>query len=161
MSRGRNRIREQTTEGKQFAGNRLAHAELNALMALNWQAVNVYGCKLYSVIEPCPMCLGAVRMAHMREVQYAVRDGGAGAAALVDNAPPYFVNLPIQVSGSQDAELEELLMAVQVEATFSQLHPNPMNWIEFLAGDLPRAVALGQHLFEKRLLQQWKEEKSC
>ena len=32
VARGRNRIREQTTEGRQLAGNRLAHAEMNALL---------------------------------------------------------------------------------------------------------------------------------
>lgn len=65
VARGRNRIREQTAEGRQFARNRLAHAELNALFDLDWYNVDVYSCKLYSIIEPCAMCIGAVRMAHM------------------------------------------------------------------------------------------------
>ncbi|GCE21263.1 nucleoside deaminase [Dictyobacter kobayashii] len=79
VAHGRNRIREQASEGKQISGNRIAHAELNALLELDWRNVNVYGCKLYSIIEPCPMCTGAVRMAHMKEITYAVRDGGAAA----------------------------------------------------------------------------------
>ena len=157
VSHGRNRIREKTAEGRQFAGNRLAHAELNALVALDWSAVNVYGCKLYSIIEPCPMCIGAVRMAHMQEVHYAVRDGGAGATSLIDKTP-FFESGNIAVFGSVNSELELALMALQVEATLSQAHPKPWEWINLLAKDLPIAVTLGKQLFEERLLLQWKEE---
>jgi tRNA(adenine34) deaminase len=157
VSRGRNRIREKVAEGKEFAGNRLAHAELNALIALDWSAVDVYGCQLHSIIEPCPMCIGAVRMAHMREVHYAVRDGGAGATSLIDKTP-FFESGQMVISAPADTELELVLMALQVEATLSQAHPKPWEWINLLAKDLPRAATLGNQLFEERLLVQWKEE---
>lgn len=101
VARGRNRIREQGDAGRQVTGNRLAHAELNALMELDWRAVNVYTCKLYSLIEPCAMCIGAVRMAHMQTVSYAVRDGGAGGTTLIDKTP-FFQDGHIQVTGPQD-----------------------------------------------------------
>jgi tRNA(adenine34) deaminase len=48
VGKGRNRIRERSAEGRQFAANRLAHAELNALVDMDWRAVDVYGCKLSS-----------------------------------------------------------------------------------------------------------------
>jgi tRNA(adenine34) deaminase len=157
VSHGRNRIREKKAEGREFAGNRLAHAELNALVALDWSAVNVYGCKLYSIIEPCPMCIGALRMAHMREIHYAVRDSGAGATSLIDKTP-FFESGQIAVFGSEDAELEQVLMALQVEATLSQKHPQPWDWIHQLARELPRSITLGNQLFEERLLVRWQEE---
>ncbi|HYU76351.1 MAG TPA: nucleoside deaminase [Ktedonobacteraceae bacterium] len=158
VARGRNRIREQTTEGRQLAGNRLAHAEMNALLELDWRAVNVYGCKLYSTIQPCPMCIGAVRMAHMQEVHYAGRDNGAGATSLIDKTP-FFESGNIRVFGSEDPELEILLMAIQVEATFSQSHPNAAEWVELMSSGVSLGAKLGTELFATGLLQQWKEEK--
>ncbi len=156
VAQGRNRIREQEGEGRQFAQNRLAHAELNALMALDWQAVAVRGCTLYSIIEPCPICIGAICMAHMQGVHYAVRDGGAGATSLIDKTP-FFKSVNLLVEGSADEELELVLMALQVEATFSQSHPDAHGWVNLLAHDLPIAIELGTHLFTMRLLEQWKE----
>jgi tRNA(adenine34) deaminase len=159
VARGRNRVREQTTEGSQLAGKRIAHAEINALidMAMDWRAVDIYDCKLYSSIEPCPMCIGAVLMSHMKEVHYAVRDSGAGGTSLIDKTP-FFRSNNIQVIGSQDSELETVLMAIQVEATLSQAHPNPEAWIEKMSSGVPLGARLGYQLFETRSLIQWKEE---
>jgi tRNA(adenine34) deaminase len=157
VGKGRNRIRERSAEGRQFAANRLAHAELNALLDMDWHAVDVYGCKLYSIIEPCPMCIGAVRMAHMQEVRYAVRDSGAGAVSLI-NKTPFFESGHIRVIDPEDAELEVLLMALQVEATYSQAHPNPDAWINLLSSAVPQGATLGKQLFAAQLLPKWKEE---
>lgn len=158
VSRGRNRIREKSAEGREFAGNRLAHAELNALLALDWSAVDIYGCQLYATIEPCPMCFGAVRMTHMQSLHYAVRDGGVGATSLTER-PPYFQqNKDIEVFAPTDSEMELVLMALQVESTLSQGHPKPWEWINLLAKDLPRAVTVGSRLFEEHQVVQWKEE---
>jgi tRNA(adenine34) deaminase len=157
VARGRNRIREQTAEGRQFARNRLAHAELNALLDLDWYNVDVYSCKLYSIIEPCAMCIGAVRMAHMKEVHYAVRDGGSGGASLIDKTP-FLKSGNIQVFGSEDPELEIVLMAVLVESTLSQSHPNATEWIEQLSSGVPLGARLGNQLFAAQSLRKWKEE---
>lgn len=157
VAHGRNRIREKVAEGREFAGNRLAHAEMNALFALDWSVVNVYGCKLYSIIEPCPMCIGALRMAHMREVHYAVRDSGAGATSLIDKTP-FFESGQIAVFAPEDTEFEQVLMALQVEATLSQKHPQPWDWINQLARELPRSITLGNQLFEEGQVVQWSEE---
>ncbi|HET8912542.1 MAG TPA: nucleoside deaminase [Ktedonobacteraceae bacterium] len=154
---GRNRIREQTAEGRQFARNRLAHAELNALFELDWYRVNVKECKLYSLIEPCPMCIGAVRMAHMKEVHFAARDGGSGGTSLIDKTP-FFKSGNIQVFGPEDPELEIVLMAVFVEATLSQSHPDAGDWIKQLSSGVPLGAKLGYQLFETKSLLTWKDE---
>ncbi|HEY0754435.1 MAG TPA: nucleoside deaminase [Ktedonobacteraceae bacterium] len=157
VSHGRNRIREKTAEGREFAGNRLAHAELNALLAMDWSATDVYSCKLYSIVEPCPMCIGALRMAHMREIHYAARDSGAGATSLIDKTA-FFASGQIAVFGSEDSELEQSAMALMVEATLSQRHPQAWDWINQLARELPRSITLGNQLFEEHLVAQWCEE---
>lgn len=164
VAQGRNRIRETTAEGREFAGNRLAHAELNALFALDWRAVDIYNCTLYSLIEPCPMCIGAAAMAHIKAVRFAVRDGGAGGAALMEAYPekvPLFKHGALSISGPEDSALETLLMAIQVESTLSQKHPKPYEWIALLARDVPQGAALGEKLFATGQLQQWKEEQQA
>jgi len=157
VAHGRNRIRELEGEGRQFARNRLAHAEINALLDLDWKTVNVYGCALYSTVEPCLMCTGAVRMAHMKEIHYACNDSGAGGTTLIDKTP-FFKDGDIHLHGPHDEELLVILMALQVEATLSQHHPNPDAWINQLARDVPRGKTLGYKLFEDGLVVRAHEE---
>lgn len=82
LARGRNRIRETHCDPGLLAGHRLAHAEMNALLALDWSAVDPRACTLYTTTDPCPLCVGAARMTRLGAVEYASRDGAAGAADL-------------------------------------------------------------------------------
>jgi len=50
-------------------------------------------------------------------------------------------------------------MAIQVEATFSQSHPNAAEWVELMSSGVSPGAKLGTELFATGLLQQWKEEK--
>src|SRR4051794_12741046 len=59
LARGRNRMGEQDAQGNTLYGHRLAHAEVNALLALDHTAVDPAACVLYSTTEPCPLCTGA------------------------------------------------------------------------------------------------------
>jgi tRNA(adenine34) deaminase len=162
VARGRNSIREVGPDGRVSVRNRLAHAELNALLTLDWRAVDIYQCTLYSLIEPCAMCVGAATMAHIKAVFFAVRDGGAGASSLTEAYTthiPLFKQGVLPVTGPEDSELETLLMALQVEATLSQRHPKPDEWIALLARDVPQGATLGEKLFATGYLQRWKEER--
>ena len=56
--------------------SRIAHAEMNALQAA---APTLYGqgtqdCVLYTTVEPCVMCLGAVAMSDIPHVVFALPD---------------------------------------------------------------------------------------
>lgn len=54
----------------------LDHAELMVLRrAEAWLKVHPYQAVLYSALEPCLMCLGAVLNAKVGQLVYAVRDG--------------------------------------------------------------------------------------
>ena len=79
LARGRNRIYEQSAEGNLLYGHRLAHAEMNALIRVAWHEIDARTCVLYTTTEPCPLCVGAVRMTRVGEVRYASRDGAAGS----------------------------------------------------------------------------------
>jgi tRNA(adenine34) deaminase len=92
-----------------------AHAEILAISA----AAGVLGdwrlneCVLYVTKEPCPMCSGAVVMARLGRVVYAVPDpkmGFLGGAISVHEVPT--LNHRVQVShGVMEADCVKLLQA--------------------------------------------------
>jgi tRNA(adenine34) deaminase len=54
----------------------IAHAEMNALLqAERYLFVHARdGCVIYTTVEPCVMCLGAIVMSNIRHVVYALSD---------------------------------------------------------------------------------------
>jgi tRNA(adenine34) deaminase len=58
-----------------------AHAELLAIRAAAKKLGNerLTGCVLYSTLEPCPMCAGAMVLARIARLVYGARDPRAGA----------------------------------------------------------------------------------
>ncbi|MDR3736327.1 MAG: tRNA adenosine(34) deaminase TadA [Acidobacteriaceae bacterium] len=62
-----------------------AHAEIIALRAAGQQLGNyrLEGCDLYTTLEPCAMCAGAILHARIRRLIYAAPDPKAGACGSV------------------------------------------------------------------------------
>jgi tRNA(adenine34) deaminase len=78
-------------EGKAIAraGNEIiarrdpaAHAELLAIQRASKRLRNerLNGCSLYTTLEPCPMCAGAIVLARLDAVVYGAADPKSGAA---------------------------------------------------------------------------------
>jgi tRNA(Arg) A34 adenosine deaminase TadA/predicted kinase len=87
VGRGRNRIFEtaaELAESQCVFGHRLAHAEINALIGLNHATTNMRECSLYVTLESCVLCVGAIRMAGLKEVHYVAHDPIAGGLALLE-----------------------------------------------------------------------------
>jgi tRNA(Arg) A34 adenosine deaminase TadA len=72
LARGRNRVFEDTAPPGQLAGNRIAHAELNALAQLDHGSLEHH--RLYTTLEPCLGCTGAIRLSRVGSVSYAAGD---------------------------------------------------------------------------------------
>mgnify|MGYP002681725500 FL=1 len=70
ISRGRNRIGVDAPAG-QIGHSDLAHAEMNALVQVDRRRVNTHACTLYTLLEPCPLCMGAIYMTGIRTIAYA------------------------------------------------------------------------------------------
>jgi len=75
------RLISRAGDERQASGDPTAHAEILALqqagMALgDWR---LDGCDLYVVLEPCPMCAGAILMARIRRLIYGAASKKAGA----------------------------------------------------------------------------------
>jgi tRNA(adenine34) deaminase len=79
VGRGRNRI----------VGNHdpSAHAEVLAIREAACRLKNerLGGCTLYSTLEPCAMCAGAIVLARLDRVVYGARDPKTGACGSVFN----------------------------------------------------------------------------
>jgi len=66
-----------------------AHAELLAITAAAQAIENgrLDGCVLYSTLEPCPMCAGAMVLARIEAVYYAAPDHRYGACGTLFDIP--------------------------------------------------------------------------
>jgi hypothetical protein len=93
-------------------GHNLAHAELNALLSLDLDVNDPCACVLYTTMEPCPLCAGAMRMTDVGELRYA---------AMFETVP-YLRRRNVRVLGPEDGRLETILVALLVER-FLRLEP--------------------------------------
>ena len=160
LSRGRNRIFEQTAPGTLLCGHRLAHAEMNALIALDWQQAEPRSYVLYTTTEPCALCIGAIRMAGVGEVRYAARDAAAGSVALLD-ATPFMRRGGLRVVAPADPELEALIVALHVEFSAGSGHFARSPWVlDAWQGSVPRGVALGLDLARSGQIRRWRDERA-
>jgi tRNA(adenine34) deaminase len=64
----------------------IAHAEMNALLQAEQylQAHNHDGCVIYTTVEPCVMCLGAIVMSNIDHVVYALADNWIKPGAMLE-----------------------------------------------------------------------------
>lgn len=113
-SRGRNRIRESEAPEGQVSNNELAHAEINALLALQLPYEEARLAVLYTTMEPCPLCMGAVYMSNVKTVHYAARDPWAGSANLLGTTP-YMSRKSFKVFVPENVLLEKALIALHTE----------------------------------------------
>lgn len=151
LSRGRNRIHERSGENGYLFGHKLAHAEINALVTMDFDRSDP--CVLYTTTEPCPLCVGAARMADVRELHYAAREPWGGSAAMFETVP-YLKRGNVRVVGPEDGRLEEILVAMQVER-FLRLEPDVLD--RFLAtyeAVMPDAVRAGRSLYRSGTLRE-------
>ncbi len=114
VSRGRNRIREKVAPNGQVCNNELAHAELNALLSLKLSYEESRNSALYTTMEPCPLCMGALYMSDVKTVHFAARDPWAGSTNLLGTTP-YLSRKPFKVFELQNIVLENCLVALLTE----------------------------------------------
>jgi tRNA(adenine34) deaminase len=146
LSCGRNRIHERSGADGYLFGHKLAHAELNALVRLESDGCDLVACTLYTTTEPCPLCVGAVRMSDVGGVRYAAREPWGGSAAMFETVP-YLKRGRVRVEGPDDGFLEDVLVALLI-GCFLRLKPEILG--RFLAtyeALMPRAVAAGRRLY--------------
>ena len=110
VARGRNRIFDEPA-ARELGASRLAHAEINALLAL--PSDRTYeGWTLWSALEPCHLCLSAAHSMRVGAVRFAGRDRYGGATGKLVPSADHLAH-PLTVEGPLDSEegrLPELLL---------------------------------------------------
>lgn len=126
---GRNRILEATPGDDVLCGTSLAHAEMNALAKLPFQAHAEDGLVLHTSLEPCLQCIGAIRMSQVNEVNVLSPDPlFAGLDAIADISDHLASNWPVVTRRPVDEW-----------AVFAVLLPTHLG--SFWQSSLPRWVA--------------------
>jgi tRNA(adenine34) deaminase len=151
ISRGRNRIHERSGEDGYLFGHKLAHAELNALVTLDNDGCDPVECTLYTTTEPCPLCVGALRMSDVGGVRYAAKEPWGGSAAMFETVP-YLKRGNVRVTGPEDGVLEDILVALLIER-FLRLKPEVLGrFLDTYEAYMPRAVETGRRLYRSGAL---------
>jgi tRNA(adenine34) deaminase len=102
VSRGRSRQNERRSQ--------LAHAELEALMSGGEPVFTRYDeAVLLTTVEPCPLCLGAVVMADVPHIVYAVADPNAALPPSVLEVPYLRRHIATYRGGVRDSQSLELI----------------------------------------------------
>jgi tRNA(adenine34) deaminase len=162
LARGRSRIYGRKTSPLGFRpGNRLAHAEVEALNSLDYDHVDRYSCILYTSTEPCPMCLGTFYMAGLRKLHYESRDPYAGSINLLGKTP-YLRTKSIQIVEPPSMVLEIIIMALYVEKELYDLNSNGRGHVVFEAWSqvVPQSVVFGEILYQSGKLRQMRDASS-
>jgi tRNA(adenine34) deaminase len=95
------------------SGQPFEHAEVMAL----WDAVRSEGARaldqavLYSTVEPCVMCIGAVLLARVPRVVFGAREPRTGACESIFaiQNEPRLLHLPIVIGGVREERCRELM----------------------------------------------------
>ena len=134
VARGRNRLRDAVQRGDNEPNalhvHPLAHAEVNALLAFPFDERSAAGCTLLTTTDPCPLCVGALRMSSVKHLVYASRDPWAGCSAMFETVP-YLRSGGTEVASLAGSPLETVLVALQIDAHL-RVERSPESHAQFL-----------------------------
>ena len=138
-----------------FSGDRLAHAETQALKAVPTDARRVE-LSLYSTMEPCPMCTGAIRMMQLRSLHIANKEPAAGSTEH-NSATTVMRHLAGDVVGPTNPELEFVNVALTLEYRSRNGHTR---WRDKWVSYMPGAVEVGERLASDRRFSAWQNDET-
>jgi tRNA(adenine34) deaminase len=130
LSRGRNHIYDDDDDGNDpppIALHKLAHAEVNCLFAVKDTTNSFSQCTLYTTVEPCPLCMGAIYMMGVRNLQYAVADPYAGSTNLL-NTTDYLKVKPVIVTAMPDQDFVNVMAAMNFYFFFFEAERRDNQW---------------------------------
>jgi tRNA(adenine34) deaminase len=153
ISRGRNRVFVKNFPDRHSNGQPLAHAEMEALRGVDYDAIDPHACILYTTTEPCPMCMGTFYMSGLRTLHYAARDPFGGSVNMLGTTW-YLSHKSIKVFGP-DPAIESTIVSLFVEQELG-FHagkiPEGLFW-EMYGKAIPEGIGLGRCLYEQSMLK--------
>ena len=87
VAKGRNQLKDDLESCSAIRMTTIAHAEINALNNLPLTRQRERDLVLYTTVEPCPMCLGAVAMSRIKRIIIGSADPYAGSVRLLEQDP--------------------------------------------------------------------------
>jgi tRNA(adenine34) deaminase len=133
-----------------FSQDRIAHAETEALRIVP-VTLNRTNAGIYSSMEPCPMCTGAIRIMQLKTLHIAARDPAAGSTELL-SATRFMRQFECQVAGPTDSTLEFVNVAMMLEHRTRNGHKR---WRDDWLAYQPNAVQTGEALAASGSYETW------
>lgn len=147
ISKGRNRIFD-ITSNNPLAGTCMAHAEMTAMINLKEKEhPNIRKYTLYTTMEPCPMCFGAMVMMNIRNLRYAAKDGFAGATELNEKMG-YIKGKRMDIK-KEAAELEVFQICLQTAYECNRKHNRIEELFHSWGTHSSEGVELGKKLYDE------------
>ena len=143
------------TSRKRFKSHYLVHAELHALLTFDGGDKLQPNYTLWTTLEPCPLCVGAICMSSVRKIRYACRDPLAGSIKLLA-VSPFLASRNVQASGPDDLLLEAIIATLCTEFSIRQKGPGN-NMVQCWRKLFPQAVDLAERLYAKKSLREKSE----
>lgn len=156
LYRSRNRISDTSAPPRQTCNSQISHAELNTILMMEGRPRDIHAWRIFSLVEPCPLCLGAIYMAGLRHIHYAFPDTYAGSTNLL-GASPYLGRKPVKVYPPETDILHEIVAAMQIEFN---LRRGGRFWdvLDCMRQSTRLGGRLGDWLFSENKLQQFAAE---
>ncbi len=159
LARGRNHLRDSDNHSDTIVNNQLAHAEINALLKINHFPKSVlHKATLFTTLEPCPLCMGALYMSAVRNLSFAAWDVYGGSSNLLGKTP-YLTVKPIKIHPPTDALLEKIMVTITIAHTMMENWEGSEILLEMQRKILPVAVDYGYWLHRENWLPRMCEEK--
>jgi tRNA(adenine34) deaminase len=152
VSKGRNKVYESEPQTGQICENKIAHAEINAILRMDNFETNPYikTYTLYSTMEPCPLCFGAIVMSSIRHVKYAAKDGVAGSTDLIIGND-YIRSKNMKIDGPH-RDLEIVQFVLKTDFTIRRGYAVD-RLLTAWEKDCPLGVNIGRKWYEQNKLQ--------
>ncbi len=157
VARGRNRIAEVHEVNIFISGTQVSHAELNAIVQLRGDA-DTSILELYTTMEPCPLCVGAIAMSSLKTVHFAARDAWAGSTGILKENI-YLAGKNIRLHPPSNPILEVLCSAWVLQSDLQWRGDTPENnFVRRFETEQPNVVRLARELHTGGQLERLRRE---
>jgi tRNA(Arg) A34 adenosine deaminase TadA len=129
----------------------LDHAEYRAIRKIESQEM-LSRSTIYSIMEPCPMCTGAIRLAKIRNLHFAAYDPAAGFSSHLRNGE-FMSNFDCTVVGPKQPDLEKVVVALNTEC---RLRLGKTRWNRNWISRYPDSFEAGRRLNSYGQFDKWK-----
>lgn len=123
ISKGRNQLLDNVDSCNSIRRTTIAHAEMNAINNIPPEFQSQADLTIYTTVEPCPMCLGAIAMSRIRNIRIASADPYAGSIRLLEK-DWYLKNKGINAKFEQ-GRVEKAFFALHYLSLKRHLNNNP------------------------------------